>query len=101
MIKHLIEFDGKKIALDRQEIIQLQSALEPYVIGIMNVVKDEDIPKFVSQYRSNVAKKRKMVKERKNLTVEEENVQNKTEHHEDNVFDLSFFRERNKNKANG
>lgn len=99
MIKHLIEFDGKQIALDRHEIVQLHSSIEPHVVGILNAIPDDDLPKFVNQYKRDIVKKRKAVKERKNLTVKESK-ENKV--YENNVFDLSSIREeKNKRKSNG
>lgn len=54
MIKHLIEFEGKKIALDKRELIALAQAIEPYAIGIMMGIPDENIGEFAAEHRNGV-----------------------------------------------
>lgn len=99
MIKHLIEFDGKRIALDRHEIVQLHSALEPYLVGVLETVPDTELPEFVKQYIQDIYTKRKTIKEHKKIKVEKEVETPKQQvRYTDNVVALA---PRAKNKANG
>lgn len=50
-----VEFNGKTILLDRQDIMTLNAALEPYVIAISEGMDDYHAQRFVDQYSKFVA----------------------------------------------
>lgn len=91
MIKHLIEFNGMQIALDRQEIIELQGAMEPFVVGIIQGMPDDQLPEFVTQFTKNIKEKRRMIKKRKAIPLEKKK---EKVHYENNVYDFSKYSKR-------
>lgn len=93
MLKHEINFNGKKIALDQQDIVELLPALEPYFVAIMTGHKDFEIPDFVKEYMANVSENRGKVKQGEPVKKE------KTQHYENNVYD--FNEHKKEERSNG
>jgi hypothetical protein len=95
MLKHLIKFDKKEIALDKKEIGDLFMALEPYYVALAMGVSDENVPEFVREYKDNVSKSRKMVKEDE---IPVTNSEEPKQHYENNVYDFKRPEEKRKIK---
>lgn len=94
MLKHLIEFNGKKIALDKQEIGALYQAIEPYFVAIAMGLNDVDIPGFVKDYNQDISGSRQLVKQNKTPELAQTPKEEvKKEYYEDNIYDMSRYRE--------
>lgn len=86
-MKHEINFSGKKIALERQEIVELLPALEGYFVAVMSGVPDTEIPSWVADYMSNAHENRKRVKKSQPPKPAEEPV-----FYENNIYDFKDYK---------
>jgi hypothetical protein len=93
MIKHEINFNGKKLALDKKEILELLPELEPYYVGIMMGTTDFELPQFVKDYKSNISDNRNRVKKAKSPKKGKENApEEENSFNESNVYELNHYR---------